>query len=143
MARQARTNYQCGRGDGTADGTDGTERTGTAGQRSGARQPATSNNQLSTHRPPPHPSHPQPSLGAGTATGKIPPLKRFLLRSKPSTDLFNPHPRLFFFLENPLPPSFKLSPSQIFFLYMSTAYTYWGECVDIKWFCIHVSGFDC
>ena len=53
----------------------------TEGQDSGqdrAGQPATSNNQLSAHRPPPHPSHPHPSPSAGTATGKIPCVERFL-----------------------------------------------------------------
>jgi hypothetical protein len=35
---------------------------------------------------PPHPSHPRPSLGAGTALGKYPPLKNFLLKSNPSSN---------------------------------------------------------
>ncbi len=58
---------------------------------------------LSTHRPPPHPSPTHPSLGAGTATGKIPPLKNFLCKSKPSTSLFSPHPRLFSFWRTTYP----------------------------------------
>jgi hypothetical protein len=92
MVRQARTNYQCGRVDGTAGrwraGQDsGQDR---AGQRSGAGQPATSNNQLSTHRPPPHGCWPQPFISANASTRKIPCVENFLLKSKPSTDLFNP-----------------------------------------------------
>jgi len=35
---------------------------------------------------PPHPSRPRPSLGAGTATGKIPPLKRFVGKGNPSSN---------------------------------------------------------
>ena len=79
-----------GRGAGERGRTaDRTERGSVAG-RDSLREPMTHDYLLSNHRPPPHPSHPRPSLGAGTALGKIPPLENFLPKSKPSTDLFNP-----------------------------------------------------
>ena len=40
--------------------------------------------------PPPHPSHPPPSLADIPSTMRSAPLKRFLLKSKPSTVLFKP-----------------------------------------------------
>ena len=58
-------------------------RDGAHGQRTPPR-PAT---QLSTHRPPPHPSYPHPSLGAGSALGKIPHLKNFVRKTKPENGL--------------------------------------------------------
>jgi hypothetical protein len=41
---------------------------------------------LADHSHPPHPSHPHPSLGEGTATGKIPHVENFLLKSNPSSN---------------------------------------------------------
>jgi hypothetical protein len=79
--------------------TEGTEQSATrepaisadGGQRTAgpASQPDPSRpaNQPSKHRPPPHGCRTHLPLGAGSALGKIPPLKRFLLKSKPENAL--------------------------------------------------------
>jgi hypothetical protein len=95
--RQARTSYQCGRG---ADRETGRteqsrqgrrdageqDRTADRTERDSLREPMTHDYYLSSHRPPPHPSPPRPSTGAGTATGKIPHVENFLLKSNPSSN---------------------------------------------------------
>lgn len=71
--------------------------------------------------PPTTPVPSQPFASGHTVNHAKPPLKNYFPKTIPSTDLFGPYPRLFSFWRDPLPPCFKLTPSQIFFPDMFTA----------------------
>jgi hypothetical protein len=96
---------------------DCTHATGTqataSGRATGPHRPSNS--------PPPHPSHPPPSLADIPSTMRSAPLKRFLLKSNPSTVLFKPRihyppPPSLCFLETPPTPFFEVIPVSDIFL---------------------------